>query len=169
MWNKTQKLTRSGLLTALSCVLIFMTSFMPTMDLTVTAAAGLITSVTMIHCGASYSISLYGATSIISLIILPNKSMAVLYTVFLGCYPILKSYFERVKKRYIQWILKLINFNLVFCGLWLFAGEMLTAELPAVNGIMIIVQLVLNVVFVIYDIAVTRLISLYLRKFSKLI
>jgi len=169
MWNKTQKLTRSGLLTALSCVLIFMTSFMPTMDLTVTAIAGLITAVTMIHCGVSYSISMYAATSIISLIILPNKSMAILYTAFLGYYPILKSYFERFKKRYVQWILKLLNFNLIFYVLWIFAREMLAGELPPVRGIMIISQLVLNAVFVVYDIAAARLISLYLRKFSKLL
>ena len=167
MLTNTQKLTRTGLLTALSCVLISVTSFFPTLDLTITAFSGLITAVVMIHCGTIYSVSMYAATSILAFIILPDKTMAVLYAAFFGYYPILKSWFEKLNTPALRWGAKLVLFNAVYYVLWFLLKNIFIMELPQIEGIIFLAQLVLNGTFVVYDIGMTRLIFLYINKLSK--
>lgn len=161
---KIRNLTRTGLLCALSVALLYATSFFHTLDLTITAIAGMITAVAMIHCGTSHSIMLYIATALLGLLILPNPAMAVLYAMFFGYYPIVKHYFERIQNKLFSWGVKLLWCNFVFCVLYFLASRLFDTEAVFGPYPAPLVLVSLNVVFVIFDIGMTRVISYYIYR-----
>ena len=100
--------------------------------------------------------------SILSLVLLPQKSPAVIFLLFLGYYPILKAYYERLKT-VLSWVLKLVNFNVALTLLLVISA--LFAPIEGMGLWLYIATYALgNVTFVMYDIALTRVISTYLRK-----
>ena len=111
---------------------------------------------------------IYGVTAILSLILLPNKTPAAFYTLFFGFYPILKEKFEKMP-RAVCWLLKEITFNisLILVGIfavWLMLGENNALVNPITIGVAVVLA---EAVFVLYDIALTRLISFYIMVLRK--
>ena len=166
MSNSVKKLTRSALLAALGLVLMYLAAVIPTAKLAMVAISGLVTAAARINCGISYSIGVFIVTAVLSLALLPMKSVAVLYTAFFGYYPIVKSALEQIRNLAISWVLKLVLFNLVFALLWLFASELM-AEVLTMPHMWAIAQAVGTVVFILYDLCVSQLIVYYIRRISK--
>jgi hypothetical protein len=102
------------------------------------------------------------------------------YILFFGYYPIVKEKVEKLSKP-VSWFLKLLVFNTAITiyaiiSYFLFFGEfeMLLAEFSAMFGgmevgafLVVAVYAILNLVFVIYDLALTKLITLYFLKLRK--
>ena len=106
-------------------------------------------------------------TGFLSLLLLPSKFSALLYLLFGGIYPILKSMFERLHY-VVSWILKLSYFNTMLSLLILLCTYVF--HLPDTElGFNWLVYLVCNGVFVLYDIAASQLVTLYLVKLRKLL
>ena len=129
MDRHAKKLTRSALLTALGCALLYVSSVVPSGRVAIVAVSGLLTAAALIHCGIFYSFAVFAITAALSAVIIPVKSCAVLYAVFLGYYPIAKSLFERLKSRTLEWAAKLVLFNAALTGLWLLGQRVLQDEL----------------------------------------
>ncbi len=155
------------MLAALQLVLLYFGTVMPSWKLALTALAGIINAAVLIECGVSSSVLSFVAVSALSAVILPQKSLAILYIVFFGYYPLLKSAAERIRNRTLEWVAKLAVFN-VACALCMAAlrfGFITDISLPDVA--LVLLWLGLNVVFVIYDIGLTRLIALYIQRIHK--
>lgn len=167
MNDSIKKLARSALITALGFALLYAASFIPTGRMALAAVAGLLTAVILISCGTYYSAAVFAATAVLGLLILPIKSPAVIYTVFLGYYPILKSYLERIKRPLIKWILKLLIFNVVFAAVWLLAKDLIAVDAQILTTVWVAAQAAGNAVFIAYDILVSRLIHYYILRFAK--
>ena len=110
---------------------------------------------------------MYGAVAILSLLLLPSKESAIIYLLVFGWYPIAKRRIESLNKTVLEWVLKLIVVAVpVIAGsLWpslcwgyrRFFG-------PDIAGWMIpLLYIAAMAVFVLYDVALTRLISAYLN------
>ena len=162
--NKTKMITVCAMLSALGVVVLYLGSFIEVLDASMSVIASLMTVIVVIEFGRSASWSIYAVTAVLSLLLLPNKSPAVMYAAFFGFYPILKEMFER-KSKPVSWILKEITFNaaLVVCFLIIrFVIFIGTPEIPM--AMYVIGAVLLEGVFVLYDLALTRLISLYIFK-----
>ena len=171
--NKTKKMTASALLAAMGVALMFLGSLIETLDLTMAAMASFFCIFAVIEFGSTYSWLIYAVTGILTVVLMPHSMVGWFYLLFFGYYPILKEKFERLK-RPVAWMVKLIVLNIaliisiilasyVFYGGNIFEAFVLMfgAEdwgIYAAAGI----YALLNIVFIIYDIALTRLISLYL-------
>lgn len=156
-----------ALLTALSLVLMALTSVLPTLQYTLVAAAGLLPAVMVIRYKLSGGWMVYTATALLAAILLPDKEAALLYIILFGHYPMVKSLIEQIKRSWLQWVLKLAVCNTltlaaIFIAQWLFAAGLDLFELPV--GLFLIV---VNFVFVIYDIAFTRLISYFYPRLQR--
>lgn len=91
----------------------------------------------------------------------------MLFIAFFGYYPVLKALIERIRFRPLEWAAKLLLFNGTFvAAYWLmlhvFALPADSLELFGVNVPLLLLGAG-NIVFVIYDVAVTNLIVLYQR------
>lgn len=163
--NDTKKLAVCAMLSALGVVLLYAGALVEVVDISMAVIASLLCVVAVIEYGGGASWMIYGVTSIISLLLLPNKTPAALYAVFFGFYPILKEKFEK-RQKMISWLLKEITFNasLVLMGAvsaYALSGSGSFIFDPILIGIAVVLC---EVVFVLYDIALTRLISFYILK-----
>ncbi len=165
MNESTKRLSRLALLSALGIAFLYIGSLLPTAKVSVVAIAGFLSAVALMMYSPLWSVAVYAVTAALSLLIIPNKDCAVYYTAFFGFYPILKSYFERLRNNTLSWLLKLLVYAIAFVAWWLlakglFLGEALTSlrwYLLAPLG---------AIAFVIYDICLSFLINFYIERIS---
>ena len=161
--QSTKKLALSAVLSALGVVMLTLGSVLSALDLTMVAMASILVYFAIIEMGTPYQYLIYAVTGILSILLLPDKFAAFLYIVFGGIYPILKRVVERLR-RVPCWIIKVIYFNAVITVMvigskYLFGidEENLTISLYALG----------NVAFILYDIAMTRLLTVYFNRLRK--
>ena len=168
--KKTRELALAGIISALSVVILVM-SFFPYLDFSIPALAGCLVAILVIEIGYKWAVMSYLVVSVLSLIICVNKEATVIYVAVFGLYSILKSIFEtKIKFIVVEYILKILFFNIMISVAY--AVIILIFNIPFegledLGKFAIPILYVLgNFVFIIYDIALTRVLTLYIHKFS---
>lgn len=159
----TRRLAVSAVLAALGVVLLLLGSLVQVLDLSMAAIASLLVVFAVIEIGGKYPILIYLVTSVLSLLLLPVKTAALIYFVFAGYYPILKAVLEGCLAKPLAWCLKIaICCAAVAAGLFA-AGKLFFMDLSWIFANWWFLLCLLPI-FVLYDVALTRLISAYFRK-----
>ena len=160
--KRTKYLTVCAMLAALGVVLMALGSLVDVLDLTVAVLASMLCIYAVIEMGGFYPWALWAVTSLLSLLLLPVKTPAIFYAAFAGFYPILKEKLERLP-RVLAWVLKLVTFHLSLGAIVLIYKLFLPAGLEEEFPFFWLLLYALSLVaFVIYDVALTRLITFYL-------
>lgn len=147
-----------GMMAALALVVMNLGSLIPVATFVCPVICMLILAFVTKMCGNSIGWAWYGAVSILSVLMAPDKEAAAVF-LFLGYYPILKPQFER-KRGSLIW--KGLLFNgaiLVMYGVLIrvFGMDRLAAEYRELGEIMTAVMLVMgNVTFFLLDKTLTR-------------
>lgn len=150
-------------LSALSTVILAISSLLSVIDLTGAVIASFSVVFVVCELGRLPALAVYGAVSLLSLILLPDLSPAVMFAGFFGHYPILKSLFEtKLKHRVSRAIAKLLCFNAVL-ALELYVTVRLLTPQPPSPWYIIAFAALAEVTFVIYDIALSRITRYYFR------
>lgn len=158
--DATRRTALGGVLAAGSLAVMWLACVFPTGQLGLTAAAGLFPIGAVIAGGRAAGLLCWAAASVLGLLLLPDKGVALLYLCFLGLYPAVKSRLETGKSRAAEWLGKLIFFNLALSLCWFVFRALFLPVLPQWLGEKTwLVYLLGNVVFLVYDIALTRLIG----------
>ena len=171
--KRTKKMTTAALLAAMGVAMMFLGSLIETLDLTMAALASFFCIFAVIELGWGYSWMIYAVTGTLTVILMPHSMVGWFYFLFFGYYPILKEKIEKLKAP-VAWLIKIFILNValvvsIFLASFIFYGgnmfetfiTMFGAEdwgIYAAVGIYVIV----NIIFVIYDLALTQLIGLYL-------
>ena len=157
-----------GMAVALETALMFLTGLMPTATYSLPALAGLVGIVIVVELGVKWAWPVYGAASILSALIAPDKEAAALYVLFFGCYPILKALVERRWRRWTQWICKLLIFNAAAVLYYFIATRVLGVPEESFWTFGILLPAVLlvagNLVFLLYDYVVSGLVRVYWQR-----
>ena len=157
----------TGVLTALSLVFLWISAVSPAGRLGIVAIAGVFPAGAVVSAGLGAGFFCYGATSILGLILLPAKGCAVLYLVFFGLWPMVKSLLERLPSRVAEWAGKLIVFNAVLALCWFGLRTLFLPFLPPVLSAGWMVFAMGNVAFVIYDVGFSKLIAFYQARIDR--
>jgi len=160
--KKTKKIATSAVLCTLSVIILYFGAVFDVMFLTMAAIASLIVVYAVIEIGSSYPWLIYAATSLLSLLLLPNKLPAVTYFIFAGVYPIIKSYAERLPL-IISWTVKLAVFNVCLTGL-IFISKTLMGLEDLTFGFSPAVYVMGNLIFLLFDYVLSKMILLYMIK-----
>lgn len=159
---QTKRLALSAILASLGVVILYLGSIIEVLDLSMAAIASLLTVLAVIEMGGAYPYLIYGVTAVLSFLLLPNKFPAVLYLLFAGIYPMLKARFERLHY-IVAWVLKISCFGTALLLVITVSNYVL--HLPDTGlGFSLGVFALGTLTFVIYDIALSRLITFYLVK-----
>lgn len=163
--QSTRKLTAAAMCVAISVVLLTLGSFVEVLDISMAVIASLAVVFGVIELGGKYPYLIYAATAILSLVLpLANKTPALLYTCFAGFYPILKNVFEGHFSRMIAWVLKTAVFLVgAALDIFLMLKFFFVGELSYQNWYPVLI-LPLIAIFVLYDVALTRLITAYMLR-----
>ena len=130
----------------------------------VPAMAGLFVMISLIEISPKWAFATYLASAFPIFLIAENESK-LLYIMFFGYYPILKALAERVRKPVIEWLIKLIVFNAAVIVTYTLIAGLFGISLEDLGQLgkygEWIFLAVGNVVFVLYDIAVSRMSMFY--------
>ena len=104
--------------------------------------------------------------SLLPILLWSEPESRLMYVFLFGYYPILKAAVEKMRKPVIEWLIKVLIFNIAVLAVYLFFAELFGASLEDLGdlgkyGGYILLALG-NVVFVLYDITVSRMASFYL-------
>lgn len=162
------KVSIGGAVAALGLVLMFLTSIVPFGTYAFPTFAGMLLVIIIIEIGYPFALSVFAVTALLSFLLVTDKEAALLYTIFLGYYPILKALLERIKNRTLQYALKILLFNACMIGAFYIGIFLLSIPTESFNIFGIYLPWVFliagNVFFILYDICITRLVTLYLLK-----
>ena len=165
--TNTKQMTVCAMLAALGVVLLWIGSVLEVAEISMAVVASLLCVIAVIEYGGSWPWLVFAVTSVLSLVLLPNKGTAVTYALFFGYYPILKEKLER-HSRVRRWVEKELIFNVAMVAIllmWRFLLFPTAKNVPFVMALLIVA--LLEAIFVLYDVALTRLISLYLFRLRK--
>lgn len=167
------KVSLGGIISALSLVFMFLTGFMPLLVYLIPALTGAMLLIIYVEINAKWALFTYVSVALLCLFVTPDKEAGLLYIMFLGYYPILKMFVEKIGNTILQWILKLLIYNMMIIAYYqviirVVVNVDLVEEIDdfGKHGALIFLGLT-NVVFIVYDIAVSRLKYLYVKWFRK--
>ncbi len=165
------KVALGGVIAALSLLLMILAGVTSTLVYAIPMITGALLMTLVVEFGQSFAVLIYVAVSIISLLLLGNKEAAIMYFAFFGYYPILKSILEKYTKGFICWILKYMIFNVAMILSYFIVTKIFMISFEDVESFgkyaLPLLLLAGNVVFAMYDIVLTRLVSIYLYRWRK--
>ena len=163
--KQTKYLTVSAMLCALGVILLSLGSLVEVLDITTAVLASLLCVYAVIEMGGAYPWLIWIVTSILALLLLPQKTPALFYALLAGFYPILKEKIEKLS-RPIAWVLKLtvlhLSLGLIGLGVWVFFPSVL--DMGGTKWMLVALYLASILCFVLYDVALSRMITFYLFK-----
>ena len=172
--KKTRYTTISGMVSALSVVIMLLTNIMPSMMYVIPIITGAIVFAVNEIIGKKWALGVFFVTSFISFVLLTDKEAALNYTLFFGYYPLLKPLYEKLPK-VLSWGVKVLTFNVALVTIGLIVTFIF--KLPFLDEDMgkftiQIFAVLFNIVFVMYDIMFTvfktRLTPLFIKLKNKL-
>lgn len=161
--KKSKKTAFAAILCALGIVIMYVGSIIDLLDITMACMASFLIVVSVLELGASYPLLIYFCTSVLSFLILPNKSVCLIYILFFGFYPMLKRILERMRMIF-SWICKIALFNVMLIAYYFLAEKLFFIKIEESK---IVMTVLLNVIFVTFDLVLTMFVSFYVYKIRK--
>ncbi|MBQ3155217.1 MAG: hypothetical protein IJB88_08290 [Clostridia bacterium] len=94
------------------------------------------------------------------------KTATIVFAAFVGYYPIVKVYLDRIKPRLLQYTVKLVLFNAFLFGiLWLV--EQLLGAGNDWSALGVPLYVLGNLTFLVFDLAIARLSLFYIHKIKR--
>ena len=162
----TKRITFSAMLLALTVICLYGASALSTGRLAALALASLFVAVSVYQYGVRTGVALYVAASLLLLLLVPKRMYVSI--LFVGYYPIVKLYIERLRKLWAEWILKILAFNAALAALYfVFRAFFMPSVSPAVLTLLVqyagLILLGLELAFIVYDVALSYMIGFYDR------
>ena len=174
--KRLKNLTLGAVLSALGVAIIALGGVIEVLDLSVAAIASFICVFAVIELGGIYPWLIFAVTGILSIVLIPSNLGGWCYILFFGYFPILKEKIERLKKP-LAWVIKMLIGNVAFALLLFGFGtitygtglgfvELVNKVFETDFGTAMVVAVIVMVeaLLVVYDIALTRIITFYLKR-----
>ncbi len=169
--KQSSKCAIGGIVSALSLVLLISVAIVPFLTYALPAAAGLLIIFVVVEIDKKWAFGVYATVAILGMILVPEKEVAVMYLAFFGYYPILKAIIESKFPLVIEWIIKVASFVAAIAGSYYLMMKFMGVTIDEVeewgNAAYFILLGMGTVAFIIYDIALSKMIILYLKKWQK--
>ncbi|MBR6682071.1 MAG: hypothetical protein IKL40_03705 [Clostridia bacterium] len=163
MKMNAKKISFCAIMSALGCAILYLGSLIEVMDMSMAAIASFLVVICMIEMGGYAPLLVYASTSLLSFLLLPNKTVVLIYLMFFGFYPIIKKHLEKLGRIW-SLVLKLITFNALLVLYMIVAEKLLHISLEPVGLYLVIL---LNVIFFTLDFALTVFVTAYVVKYRK--
>lgn len=164
--KKSTQVAIGGLSAAICLLLMFMTGMIPLSSYILPAMAGIVLIGVGQESGAKTALLVYAVTSLLGLMIVPDREAILLFIMLLGYYPILRPHLQRLPK-FVSLILKLGLLNIVILAFYLLLKYVFAipdmAKTFRVGAAIFL--LIVNFTFLMYDFLISQLLVLYTKWF----
>ena len=124
------RVSLGGVISSLCVFFMFCSNLFPMLNYTIPTFAGFLMVVMIVETNAVWAFTTYASVSILSFLVTPNLEAALLFTLFMGYYPILRVYLQKVRNPALRWAIKLLVFNTaVFVFYMLFQYVFMTEDM----------------------------------------
>ena len=165
------KVALGGVVAALSLLFMILAGVTSTLVYAIPMITGALLMMLVVEFGHGFATLIYVAVSVLSLLLLGNKEAAIMYVAFFGYYPIIKSILEKHIRSFVCWIVKYLIFNVAMVSSYFITTRIFMISFEDIESLgkfaLPLLLLAGNVLFVIYDIMLTRLVSVYLYRWRK--
>ena len=161
--KSSKKIAFAGIFAALCVIFLFVGSVLQTLDLSAAAMASIVVLVAYIELGKKWSFGVYAVASVLSIILLPYKTAAAVFAMFAGFYPIIKEYLNKIRPFWLSVTVRVISFNVLLTLMVFISLRFLGIE-DDFFGFNIILYLLANATFILYDFALERIAVYYLKR-----
>lgn len=160
--KKSAQVALGGLTAAICLLLMFMTGLVPLSSYFLPSLAGLVLIGVNRESGVKTALLVYGVSSLLGLMIVPDREAILLFIFLLGYYPLLRPYLQRLP-RFLSFFCKLLLLNAVVLLMYLILKYIfLIPDMKPVFQIgALFFLLLVNVTFVMYDFLIAQLSVLY--------
>ena len=169
--KQSSKCAIGGIVSALSLVLMISVAIIPFLTYALPALAGVLIIFIVIEIDKKWAFGVYSAVGILAFLLVHDKEVAMMYIAFFGYYPIIKALLESKIPVALGWIIKVLLFNVTMVAAYLVLIYVMGISIDEIDeyGKMAVPMLLGagTVAFVAYDIALTRIITLYMLKWRK--
>ena len=147
-----------GMAAALSVALMLLGAVVPVLMFLAPAAASLLIATVCMECGMKMALTAYGAVSLLSLLFVPDKEVALVFVFLLGYYPLVKP---------LRGVCKLLLCNGALAAMYglvllLVPAGSISQELRTTAWVVSLSTLAMgNVAFLLYDRAIHNLLQVY--------
>ena len=161
--KRTNKITLCALMASLAVVMM-LCAYFPYLTYAIPAFAGLCIMVVLLEIGTKWAISAYITSAVLTILFCEPEAM-LMYVFMFGYYPILKAALERINMPILEWPIKIVFFNLVVVLVYSFIanlfGVYISDDMDFGKYTILIVLLLGNAVFIVYDITVSKMAAFY--------
>ena len=162
------KVAYPAVLGALALALVYLGAAAPTGSWGIVALAGLLPAAAVISVGLKAGVLCWAAAAVLAFLLVPDKFCALLFAALFGPYPMVKSLAEGLRKKPVEYLLKLAFFNASFTLLYLTMRGAVLGSLPqALGGSAWVLYGAANLVFLAYDYGFSRLIAVYIARVQR--
>lgn len=165
------KIALCGIITSLSTMVMLLTTLFPFGTYALPVMAGALYVIIVIELGQKWAWCAFFSTSILSLLFAGDKEAALIFILFFGYYPIIKSNIEKLRNKPIQLVIKLLIFNITiilefYISIYILGVPIESLYIFGFNAAWAFL-IAGNIIFVMYDLCVSILISKYVYVLQK--
>lgn len=164
--KKTSYIALCGITAALITA-VMTAAYFPFLTYAIPAIAGAVIMIPLVEIGKGYAALTYIVTCLPVMLFAENEAK-LMYVCFFGYYPIIKAIFEKVKIRVIEFILKFAVFNGAVTAVYLLLSNIFMIDMEGIGDYgkygVILLYVVGNVAFLLYDICLARLCTVYIYR-----
>lgn len=164
--KKQNKITLSAILAALSCAFMIF-SRIPNLTYAVPALSGLFIMIILFEAGVKYAVLAFLVSALLNFVFADINS-CVLFVLLFGYYPIIKAVLDSKANKTVGWVFKILLFNFAAAGCFFVFKFIIGFELSSLyiwgKYTIVLSAILLNAVFVLYDIALSQAAEFYFAR-----
>ena len=165
--RKSWSMAYCGMAAALSIAFMLLGAAIPIFLYVAPAVASFLVATVCVECGKTMAWTAYGAISLLGLLFVPDKEVALTFVFLLGYYPLVKPRLERIRPALLRGLCKLLLCNgaiLLMYGLVLLLvpSGSISQEMRSTALLVSLSTLAMgNVAFLLYDRALHNMLQVY--------
>ena len=170
--RESSKAALCGIISALAVVTMLSTYLSPFLVYAAPAFSGLLLLLILNEIDYKWATGTYITISLVSVFTVADKEAAVFFTMFFGFYPILGHLLnKKIRNLYLRTIIKFVCFNISCLLSFLICMYVLGLDSEEITGggavFTAVFAVLMNILFLAYDILISRLQELYTKKLQK--
>lgn len=175
MRDISYRVALGGIVSSLCLLCMFLAGIMPMFYLILPMIAGILIMIIAEEVNLSWAWLTYIAVGILSLFITADKEASLVFIMIFGHFPIIRLHLEKIKLKLLRWLIKLAIFNacavsFFYVTVYIFGIREMLEEMNEYGRYGAVILLVLcNIIFVLYDLNLYLMYSIYKIKFMPLL
>ena len=169
--KNTLKIAFCGVIAALSVVIMFLTGVVPIATIAIPALAGCFIIPVVAECNVKWGAGVFCVVALLSFFLATDREAFLIYLLFFGYYPVLYAVLDKVKNKVLKYAIKLIIFNIAAVCEVLIVTFVFGIPFETISFLgpftAVVLLIIANLTFILYDYALKGLIIMYFAKLHK--